>query len=117
MKFCFSGILQSELDNSKEMWNNRYIRNSRNTECPGGRPDVPYFTPAAAGATDYKFPLAGEKSDQALRFCVYSSLVNCTEDFLSLASLIMTEENLRAPKNIQGVKSLSLRLIIVIDSL
>ena len=64
-----------------------------NLECPGGGPDVLYFNPAvAAGATDYKFPLAGEKSDQALRFCVHSSLVNCTEDFLSLASLKMTEE-------------------------
>ena len=43
--------------------------------------------------------------------------VNCTEDFLSLASWIMTEENLRAPKNIQAAKSLFLRLITVLDSL
>ena len=59
----------------------------------GGRPDVLYFDPTAAGATDYKFPLAGESLDQALSFCVYSPLLNCTEDFLSLASLIMAEEN------------------------
>ena len=39
--------------------------------------DVLYFNPAAAGATDYKFPLAGEKLDQELRFCVYPSLANC----------------------------------------
>ena len=32
-------------------------------ECPGGRPDVLYFYPAAAGATDSKFPLAAEKQD------------------------------------------------------
>ena len=83
----------------------------------GGGPDVLYFNPAPAGATDYKFQLVGEKLYQALRFCVYSSLANCTEDFLSLASLIMTEENLRAPKNIQEAKSLLLRLITVIDSL
>ena len=83
----------------------------------GGRPDVLYFNPAATGATDYKFPLAGEKIDQALRFCVHLSLVNCTEDFLSLASIIMTEENLRVTKNIQEVKSLFLTLITVIDSL
>ena len=38
---------------------------------PRGRPDVLYFNPAAAGTTDYKFPLTGEKLDQALRFCVY----------------------------------------------
>ena len=40
MKFCFSGILLKELDNIKEMWNNHRIRNSRNAEYPGGRPDV-----------------------------------------------------------------------------
>ena len=117
MKFCFSGILQSELDNIKEMQNNHRIRNNRNAECPGGRPDVLYFNPAAAGAADYKFRLAGEKLDQALRFCVYPSFVNSTENFLSLASLTMTEENLRVPKNIQKAKSLFLRLITVIDSL
>ena len=82
---------------------------------PWGRPD--YFYPATVGATDYKVPVAGQKLDQALRFCVYPSLVNFTEDFLELASLIMTEENLKAPKNIQEVKSLFLRLITVINSL
>ena len=68
MKFCFSGILQSKLGNIKEMLNNHPVRNSRNRECPERRPDVLYFNPAAAGATNYKFPLAG---DFALRFvCV-----------------------------------------------
>ena len=88
-----------------------------NTEGPGGGPDILYFDPAIAVAADYKFPLAGEKLDQALRFCVHSSLVNCTEDFLSLASLKMTEENIRAPKNIQETKSLFLRFITITDFL
>ena len=48
---------------------------------------------------------------------MYPSLANCTEDVLSLVSLIMTEEILGAPKNIQKAKSLFLRLITVIDSL
>ena len=87
MKFCFSVILQSELDNIKEMWNNHRIRNSRNAESPWGIPDILYFNPAAAGATAYKFPLAGEKLDLALRFCVYPSLANCTKEFLSLGLL------------------------------
>ena len=38
------------------------------------------------------------------------------EDQMSLASLIMTEENLRAPKNIQKAKLLILKLTTVIDS-
>ena len=77
------------------MWNNHRIRNSRKAECPGERPDALYVYPAAASATDFKFPLAGEKLDQTLRFCMHRSLVNCKQGFLSL---IMTEENLRAPK-------------------
>ena len=38
------------------------------------------------------------------------------EDQMSLASLIITEENLRAPKNMQKAKLLILKLITVIDS-
>ena len=113
---CFTGILQIELDNIKEMWNSHRIRNSRNAKYPGGRPDILYVNSAAVGTTDYKFSLAGGKLDQALRFCVYPSLVNCAEDFLSLASLIMIEENLRAPKNTQEAKFLFPRLITVTDS-
>ena len=52
------------------------------------------FFSAAAGARDCNFLLAGEKLNQALRFCVYPSLANRTEDDLSLASLILTEKDL-----------------------
>ena len=117
LKFCFSGILQNELDNTKEMWNNHRIRNSKNAEYPWGRLDVLHFNSAAASATDNKFLLAGENLDQTVRFCMYPPLTDCTEGFLSLASLIMTEENLRAPKNRQETKSLFLRLITAIDFL
>ena len=112
MKFCFSGILQSELDNIKEKWNNHHIRNSKNAECAGGKPDVLYFNPVAAGVTDYKFPLVGEKLDLVLRICVYPFFVNYK--VLPPASLIMTEENIRAPKNMQETKSSFRRLITVI---
>ena len=88
------------------------MRNGRNAECPGGKPDILYFNPAAAGVRDYNFPLdLTSKLGQVLTFCVYPSLVNCTEDFLSLASLIMTKANLRALKNIKEAKFLFPRLI------
>ena len=111
MKFCFSGILQSELDNIKEKWNNHHIRNSKNAECAGEKPDVLYFNLVPAGVTDYKFPLAGEKLDQVLRICVYPFFVNYKA--LPPASLIMTEENIRAPKNMQETESSFRRLITV----
>ena len=56
---------KNKIDNNNNNNNNNHrLRNSRNAECPGVKPDVLYFNPAAAGATDYKFPLAGEKLDQ-----------------------------------------------------
>ena len=78
------------------MWNKHRVRNRRNAECLEGGPDLVYFDPAAVGARDYKFPLAEGKNDQDLRFCVYSALVNSADVFLSQASLIMTEENLKS---------------------
>ena len=104
MKLCFTGILQSELDNIKDVWSNHGIKNSRNSECPGRRPVVLYCITEVM-VQQIAPALARKKLDQALRFCVYPSLVNCTEDFLSLASLIMTEENLRLSKNTQKTES------------
>ena len=77
-------------DNIKGMWNSHSTRNSINAECTGGRPGVLYFNPAVAGATNYKFPLAGEKIDQALRFSVHSFFVNCARE-LFVTSIIKND--------------------------
>ena len=53
----FSGLLQQELDEIKSMWNNHSIRNSREAECSGGKPDVLYYTPSNSGSIEYKFLL------------------------------------------------------------
>ena len=55
--FTFSGLLQQELDEIKSMWNNHCIRNSREAECSGGKPDVLYYTPSQSGGIESKLPL------------------------------------------------------------
>ena len=35
VRFSFMGILQNELDETINLWNNRRIRSARNAECPG----------------------------------------------------------------------------------
>ena len=49
LQFCFIGILQEELDETRRLWNNHFKRKSRNAECPGGRPDVLFHTPFSCG--------------------------------------------------------------------
>ena len=34
------GLLQSELDETRELWNNLHIREAQNSECSAGHPDV-----------------------------------------------------------------------------
>ena len=57
--FFFDGLLQTELDDMKRMWNNHTIRNSREAESPGGKPDVLFYTPEATGGKNKSVPLNG----------------------------------------------------------
>ena len=57
LRFCFLGILQEELDETRRLWNNHFIRKSLNGECPGGRPDVLFYTPSPVGGRDCRSTL------------------------------------------------------------
>ena len=56
-KFLFFGVLQLELDEIKSLWDSHCIHHTRNSNSPGGCPDVLYFTSEGLGVTDSKFPL------------------------------------------------------------
>ena len=64
--FCFSNLIQTNLDEVKESWNTHYIRKSRHdTIC--GRPNAIYSLPEAHGG-------------------ISGLIVNVTEDELAYAS-------------------------------
>ena len=42
--YSFHGLLQIELDYVKKVWNNHTIRNSREAEYPGVKPDLFLYT-------------------------------------------------------------------------
>lgn len=50
--FCFSDILQKELDEVKESWNSHYVRASRHYTYHG-IPNKLYFTPESVGIDDH----------------------------------------------------------------
>ena len=48
------------------MWSNRIIRNSREAEFPGGKPDVLFYTPEATAGENKSLPL-NERSLQVVK--------------------------------------------------
>ena len=50
--FCFSKLIQNELDQVREHWNSYYIRVSR-YHTPSGIPDQPHFMPESVNAVDH----------------------------------------------------------------
>ena len=52
---CFSKIIQKELNEIRDEWNNHYIRKSRH-HTASGIPNALYFLPESVGTTDYKHP-------------------------------------------------------------
>ena len=61
--FCFSKIIQKELDEIRDEWNNHYIRKSRH-HTASGIPNTLYFLPEGVGTIDYKHPYSLEDLEE-----------------------------------------------------
>ena len=57
--FCFSSLIQHDLDTVKDHWNTHFIRGSRH-ETVSGRPDQLFFLPELHSAQDYKHSVTEE---------------------------------------------------------
>lgn len=116
LRFCFIGILQSELDETVRLWNNHRIRRNYYAVCPSGRPDTLYYAPDITGGrvcgkqvvlTD--LDLAEEQIDRE------RNLFECSPEFIELSQMLMTNEGLAMPIDIESAKDLALFLINQID--
>nr|XP_055023173.1 uncharacterized protein LOC129413507 isoform X1 [Misgurnus anguillicaudatus] len=45
LRYVFLGVLQKELDEYRELWNNHTIRPVRQSRCPSGKPEAMYHLP------------------------------------------------------------------------
>ena len=79
LRFCFLGILQEELDETRRLWNNHFVRKSRKAECPGGRPDVLLYKPSLVGGRDSRSPFVEANVNLALPYCEARELFGSSE--------------------------------------
>ena len=97
IRFCFLPILQGELNDTVVLWNNHFIRASKNGECIPGRLDVLYYTPATSGGRDCKFSVNSVDVTGAYSLREKLPWLGCSDEFLQLITLIMRDSNLSMP--------------------
>ena len=106
LRFCFSGILQEELDETRWLWNNHFVRKSRNAECPGSRPDVLFYTPSLVGERYCRSTFVEADVNLALPYCEASELFGSSDDIEDFAGFIINEKNITMPRTPHQAKEL-----------
>ena len=106
----FSGMLQQELDEIKSMWNYHRLRNSREAECPGGKPDVLYHTPSHSGGIECKLPLNHTDLELVKQNTEYPDFPEYTPELQEITGTVMAEQNINLPDNCEKARELYLKL-------
>lgn len=110
LRYCFIGILQTELDETLELWNNHRIRKVRNSECPSGRPNILYSLPDNNGGEDCKVPLPLNDVISAQQHVTPGPFLGCSEEMCTLITSVRRENNLEMPENAEEAKRLFVQL-------
>ena len=118
LKFCFMDLIQSELHRVVLEWNVHRIRPSTNLESPSGKPDILYFLPELTGAQYYGIPIDMDEIEIAEFMCAERQQAKgCCPAFKGLAEMIMEDEGLDVPTNVDETRQLYLVLLDLTDDL
>ena len=94
LRFCFLPLIQVQLNQFVENWNEHRIRRQR-MEVPSGIPNVLYFQPEIFGSTDYSFPLlcSNQTIDQFyLEHAASLPVRGCSVEFMQVIRYLTDEE-------------------------
>ena len=107
--FCFSNLIQEDLDFVRLHWNTHTIRHSNYCNV-SGVPDELYFLPETTNATDHLQPMTEAKLDEVKERCrQYSD----DSDFLDYFQHVMDLEHLQMPRNWREAIVLFEHLVLV----
>ena len=93
--FCFCDILQKDLNYTKTLWNNHYIRSSRHETVPG-RPDELYYLPERCNSEDQKQHVSADKIQEISQHVAVEDEPN---DFQNYFEYVCTSEGLDKPSD------------------
>ena len=102
---------REELDETRRLWSNHFIRKSRNAECLGAWPDVLFYTPFLLGRRDCRSPFVEADVNLTLPYCETPQLFGSSDDIVDFAALIMNERNITMPRTPHQAKELFITLL------
>lgn len=118
LRFCYMDLLREDLHRFARLWNNHVIRPSTNGESPSGCPDLLYYLPEASSTQNYLVAVSNHDIALCEQLCDnIGSSMQCSEEVLKLAQIIMSEENLVMPGTPEDARVLYLSLIHHIENL
>lgn len=118
LKFCYMPIIRQELNRAARLWNTHRIRPSKNQLVPAGRPDVLFLLPELQGHRNLKVNVNLDELDLAEELCCSESAEgDCSQEFLQLADIIMTEQGIETPVSSEDAKNVYLLLVNEIERL
>jgi len=92
LRFCFTRIIQNELDVAKEIHNNHIIRPYASQECPNGRPNIIYNFPYAYDGEDYLYNIDDQEIDLAREFETKVNQYGCSNEFCEIVNIILDDD-------------------------
>ena len=121
LRFCFLPLIQVQLNQFVENWNEHRIRRQR-MEVPSGIPNVLYFQPEIFGSTDYSFPLlcSNQTIDQFyLEHAASLPVRGCSEEFMQVVRYLTDEETnqVLVPQNLDETFQIFCVLIDICNGL
>lgn len=91
--FCFSGVLESALNDKRKYWNTHYIRQSCH-KTVAGVPDTLYFLPVNSGGTDCLILFPQEEIDDMKLECQDAEDENVPQEYFEY---LMKAEGIQYP--------------------
>lgn len=111
--YCFSGILQNDLDAIKEQWNTHLIRKSR-FDTVSGRPDVLFYLPEQFGAmSNLLIEVPDREINYVSQHIVQDTVVSEEEEYFDYACAIL---NLKKPDDWQEAYETYIKLMDVAEN-
>ncbi len=122
IRFCFTHILQADLNRAVGIWNNHTIRKQRTglAECPTGKPNMMYHFPEYFDAIDQSKPILfseEEINEVEVQYCTKYPQYGCSDDFADVVRMMVGEdlENIDMPTTAVQALTLYTNLIEVIE--
>ena len=94
--FCFSNLIQQDLDEVKDFWNTHYIRRSRH-ETVAGRPDELYHLPERHNTEDFLQPVDADQHQHVLE--IYPDIQEDQNEYEAYFNYVMDQCDFHHPNS------------------